>query len=166
MATVAAVVAAAVVTIAGAASNYASRVESARSKLKATLLDTTTKSAVCLGTTFGKLKLSGGMNKWMKQEKCAQRKFSNALTKVCKRDEAEEAKANYNNTRHMMKHVILLANSEAEEESLATVSRDGDVEEGLGRRGPNMGRVTSENVACMVLIHKTEMHEGPVFSFA
>ena len=124
------------------------------------MLDDATKSAVCLGTTSGELELSGGTNKCMKQFK-----FWNVLKKVWNRAEAEEAKA-INNTKHVTKHAIWLTKSEAEEEAVTTVSRYGDGEERMERRGSNMWRMMSENVARLALIHKTEMHPEPMFSDA
>ena len=93
-------------------------------------MDDATKSAVCLRSTGGELKLSGGTNKWMKQFK-----FWNVFKKVWNRAEAEEAKAINNNTKHMTKHTIWLTKSEAEEEAFTTVSRYGDGEESMERRG-------------------------------
>ena len=124
------------------------------------MLDDATKSAVCLGTTGGELELSGGTNKWVKQFK-----FWNVLKKVWNRAVAEEAKA-INNTKHVTKHAIWLTKSEAEKVAFTTVSRYSDGEESMERRGSNMWRMVSENVAWLALIHKTEMHPEPMSSVA
>ena len=62
-------------------------------------------------------------------------KFWKVFKKVWNRAEAEEAKAINNNTKHMTKHTIWLTKSEAEEEAFTTVSRYGDGEESIERRG-------------------------------
>ena len=105
----------------------ANHIESAWSKLKGPLLDAATK--VCgLSKNYQWKPETWCWNEEVdraKQEKSAQFKAYSALKKGGMTAEAKRAKTADIDAKHMAKHSLWLAKSEAEKEEFATVSPDG-----------------------------------------